>query len=115
MAKESSDTQQGVPTFEYNPASLKYPLLFELSRPLDDLGDMLLHKFAGKNMAMIEIYNQHHVGRPYIKANYKSVLAKLENEGKIRANPPTDRRKKLKGKLTFADTVHVMFPARSKA
>ncbi len=115
MAKESSDTQQGVPTFEYNPASLKYPLLFELSRPLDDLGDMLLQQFASRTMTMVDVYNQHHVGRPYIKANYKSVLAKLENEGKIRANPPANRRKKLKGKLTFADTVHIMFPARSKA
>lgn len=113
MAKESSGTQQGVPTFEYNPASLKYPLLFELSRPLDDLGDMLLQEFSGKRLAMIEVYDQHHVGRPYIKANYKSVLAKLESEGKIRANPPADQRRKLKGKLTFADSVEVMFPKRS--
>jgi three-Cys-motif partner protein len=113
MAKESSDTQQGVPTFEYNPASLKYPLLFELSRPLDDLGDMLLQQFTGRTMTMADVYNQHHVGRPYIKANYKSVLAKLESEGKIRANPSADRRKKVKGKLTFADSVIVNFSVRS--
>lgn len=113
MAKESSNTQQGVPTFEYNPASLKYPLLFELSRPLDDLGDMLLQQFASRTMTMANVYNQHHVGRPYIKANYKTVLAKLESEGKIRANPPGDQRKKLKGKVTFADSVEVMFPARN--
>jgi three-Cys-motif partner protein len=112
MAKESSNTQQGVPTFEYNPASLKYPLLFELSRPLDDLGDMLLRQFAGRTMTMANVYNQHHVGRPYIKANYKAVLVKLESEGKIGANPPADQRRRVKGKLTFADNVEVMFAAR---
>lgn len=113
MAKESSNTQQGVPTFEYNPASLKYPLLFELSRPLDDLGDMLVRQFAGRTMTMANVYNQHHVGRPYIKANYKAVLVKLESEGKIGANPPADQRRRVKGKLTFADNVEVMFAARS--
>jgi three-Cys-motif partner protein len=113
MAKESSNTQQGVPTFEYNPASFKYPLLFELSRPLDDLGDMLLRQFAGRTMIMGNIYNQHHVGRPYIKANYKAVLVKLESEGKIGAKPPADQRRRVKGKLTFADNVEVLFAARS--
>ena len=42
MAKESSNIQQGVATFEYNPADAQQPFLFELSRPLDDLGGMLL-------------------------------------------------------------------------
>ena len=42
MAGESSKTEQGVPTFEYNRASERQPLLFELARPLDDLRDMLL-------------------------------------------------------------------------
>ena len=39
MAKESSSTEQGVPTFEYNPSIREQGILFELSRPLDDLGD----------------------------------------------------------------------------
>ncbi len=113
MAKQSSNMQQGVPTFEYNPASLKYPMLFELSRPLDDLGDMLLQQFASRTMTMIDVYNQHHVGRPYIKSNYKDILVKLESEGRIRVNPPVEKRRKVKGKLTFADSVQVKFPARS--
>jgi three-Cys-motif partner protein len=40
MAKESSSREQGVPSFEYNPATRQQPLLFELSRPLDDLADI---------------------------------------------------------------------------
>jgi hypothetical protein len=64
-------------------------------------------------MTMADVYNQHHVGKPYIKANYKDVLVKLESEGKISANPPADRRRNVKGKLTFADSIEVVFPAGS--
>ena len=106
MAGESSNAAQGVPSFEYNPAAtLEHPLLFELSRPLDDLAEMLLTDFAGKTRTMKAIYEQHNVDTPYISSNYKEILAKLEAEGKIQANPPADRRPKRKGKVTFADRV----------
>jgi three-Cys-motif partner protein len=104
MAKESSSTEQGVPSFEYNPATPYQPLLFEFSRPLDDLENMLLDEFAGQTIPMIEVYNQHHVGKRYIKANYKQVLLKLEAEGKITANPSKRR------KNTLGDNVDIIFP-----
>ena len=107
MAKESSKSEQGVPTFEYNPADIKYPVLFELSRPLDDLADMLLNDFAGQSLTMGQIYRRHHVGRRYIARNYKDVLRDLEAEGKIKADPPANRRRK----HTFADRVEIEFPA----
>lgn len=114
MAKESSSTEQGVPSFEYNPASRNQPLLFELSRQLNDLGGMLLDEFAGRTMTMRQVYSLHHVGKPYIKANYKDVLARLETQGKITADPPADRRRKRKGEVTFADTVRVTFSTNGK-
>jgi len=52
MAKESSNKEQGVSVFEYNPATQNQPLLFELSRPLDDLAKTLLNQFAGCTMTM---------------------------------------------------------------
>jgi three-Cys-motif partner protein len=104
MAKESSTTEQGVPSFEYNPATKFQPLLFELSRPLDELTDMLLDEFAGQTMTMIEVYQRHHIGKRYIKKNYKDALLKLEAKGKITAEPSKRR------KNTFADTVRVTFP-----
>ncbi|MCP2729106.1 three-Cys-motif partner protein TcmP [Limnofasciculus baicalensis] len=106
MAKESSSKEQGVPCFEYDPATICQPLLFEYSRPLDDLADMLLDKFAGQTLTMVEVYNQHHIGKRYIKKNYKEILLKLEAEGKITANP-VKRRKK-----TFGDDVEVTFPPK---
>ena len=51
MARGVSSAEQGVPFFEYNPIDAidawKKQFLFQLSRPLDDLGDMLLDTFAG--------------------------------------------------------------------
>jgi hypothetical protein len=62
-------------------------LLFELLRPLDELENMLLDEFAGQTLTMLEVYNQHHVGKRYIKKNYKQALLKLEAEGKIIVDP----------------------------
>jgi three-Cys-motif partner protein len=112
MAKESSDQVQGVPSFEYNPATLEQPLLFELTRPLDELEAMLLDTFSGKTMTMKEVYNQHHVGKPYISKNYKTALGNLEAQNKIVADPPANKRRKMKGEVTFADSVKVIFPAK---
>ncbi len=112
MAKESSIKEQGVPSFEYSPASSRQPMLFELARPLDALVGMLLNDFAGQQLTMKQIYERHSVGKPYIARNYKDVLIQLEAEGKIKADPPANKRKKRDGKATFADHVVVTFPPR---
>ena len=112
MAKESSDSEQGVASFEYNPALYRQTLLFGYSRPLDDLADMLLTDFEGRTLTMKHIYDQHNVGTRYIEKNYKDVLANLEIEGKIQANPPASKRPRRKGEVTFADHVKVTFPSR---
>ncbi|MYA56940.1 three-Cys-motif partner protein TcmP [Candidatus Poribacteria bacterium] len=114
MAKESTNSEQGVPSFEYNPASQRQPLLFEYSRPLDDLANMLLENFAGRTMTMKQIYDQHNIGTPYLDYNYKHVLTNLEIEGKIQAEPPASKRPKRKGKITFADRVKVTFLPREE-
>jgi len=110
MAEYSSNKDQGVPSFEYNPADERYSLLFELTRPLDELVHMLPEDFAGKTISMKKIYEEHHVGKPYIKRNYKEALVRSEEEGKIVASPPAEKRKKRYGKVTFADSVKVTFP-----
>ena len=109
MAKESSEHVQGVPSFEFSPASERYPLLFEFSRPLDDLAEMLLNEFASEKMTMKDIYLRHSVGRPYIARNYKQALIALEAQGKVTAEPPAEKRRKIKGQVTFADDVKVIF------
>ncbi len=110
MAEYSSNKDQGVPSFEYNPADERYALLFELTSPLDELLRMLPEDFAGKTISMKQIYEEHHVGKPYIKRNYKEVLVRLEKEGKIVASPPAEKRRRRNGKVTFGDSVKVTFP-----
>jgi three-Cys-motif partner protein len=114
MAKESSDQVQGVPSFEFSPAAERFPMLFELSRPLDDLADMLLNDFAGETVVMRNIYLRHSVGRPYIERNYKQALISLEEQGKVRTEPPADKRRKIKGQVTFSDHVNVTFPRMNR-
>jgi three-Cys-motif partner protein len=114
MAKESSEHHQGVASFEYSPASEKFPILFGLSRPLDELQEMLLGDFAGETLTMREVYERHCVGRPFIETNYKRALASLEAEGKIKAEPPASERRKIKGEVTFAPHVLVTFPGMEK-
>ena len=73
MAKESTYPEQGVASFEYNPAPYQQSLLFGYSRPLDDLAEMLLTYFAGRTLTMKQIFDQHNVGTPYISRNYKAI------------------------------------------
>jgi three-Cys-motif partner protein len=108
MAGESTGAEQGVPSFEYNPATRNQPLLFELSRPLEDLEGQLLNDFAGRTFKMRAIYERHSVDRPFIEKNYKQALISLEAKGAIEVDPPSPPRRK----NTFADHVRASFPAR---
>jgi hypothetical protein len=54
---------------------------------LDDLAGMLLTEFAGQQLTMKKIFEKHHVGKRYIKKNYKEILKKLELEGRIQCTP----------------------------
>ena len=110
MAQESSEADQGVPSFQYSPASEKFPLLFELTTPLEDLGKELLHQYAGRSMTMKELYMDHSVGRPFISRNYKRILNSLEGDGRLKAEPPAEKRKMQNGERTFADHVKIVFP-----
>jgi len=112
MAKESSSNVQGVPSFEFSPTKEIEQMLFEMSQPLDDLGHVLLATFAGETMTMQSVYERHTVGTNYIKRNYKKVLTTMEAEGKIAADPPAAKRKKIKGQISFADNVMVRFPKK---
>jgi three-Cys-motif partner protein len=114
MANESSSADQGVPSFEYSPATKAQPLLFELTRPLDDLGDLLMERYAGRTLTMNEIYQDHNYGTRYIEPNYKAVLAAMELADKIKADPPHTKRPKRLGQVTFGPKVKVTFPNQKK-
>jgi three-Cys-motif partner protein len=111
MAKESSNNDQGVPSFDYTPATEKQPLLFELNRPLDDLADILLEEFAEQTISMNEVFEKHNYGRRYIERNYKDALSKLEMDGKIIGNPPFNKRIR-NGEVTCGPNTSFVFPGK---
>ena len=112
MAKKSSVADQGVPSFIYNPVDERYTRLFEFTRPLDDLEEMLLSDFSGRSTSVKKIFEEHSIGKPFLKSNYKSCLRSLEAKGKVLSNPPAENRRKNKGVVTVADTVVFSFPKK---
>ncbi len=111
MAGESSQNEQGVASFEYSPADARQPLLFALSRPLDELEQMLLAKFAGRSVTLEQVYEEHNVDTPYIEKNYKDVLRNLEAAGKIIADKPATERRKYRGEVTVKNVLFT-FPRK---
>lgn len=107
MAKESSLREQGVASFEYNPADARFPMLFELNRPLKDLEGMLLAEFSGRTVSFKDLYECHSVGRRFTDSNYKAALKDMESRGLINAAKPGGK-KRIKGK--FPNDVLVTFP-----
>jgi hypothetical protein len=121
MANESSNATAGVASFEYNPATADQPMLSGLLKPLDELGDMLVERFAGRTLSMIDIFAEHNRLTPgntnnyimkFTDKNYKDVLNKLELAGKITASKPYALRKTRNREKTFADDIMVTFPPK---
>lgn len=86
----------GRTSLDYDPGH--DPLLFELIRPLDDLEDQLLNDFAGHALTMSEVYEEHSVGKPFLKNNCKQALWNLCERGSL----GTSRKPR---KITFADDI----------
>lgn len=112
MARESSSETDGVSSFEYSPADASNPILFALNARIEDLGEGLLNKFAGRTMSAKAVFNEDHVGKPFIEKNYKKVLGDLEMAGKIVADPSAENRPMRKGERTFGDKTMVTFPPK---
>ena len=104
MAQYSTQDGQPVPSFQFAPDGFKQTTLFKVGETIEQLATMLLEEFKGKTLAMKDIFERHHVGRRYIKKNYKQALMQLEDEGKIDTKPSKRR------KGSFADQVKVSFP-----
>jgi three-Cys-motif partner protein len=112
MANASSNKIEGVASFAYSPAPKEMPLLFEFARPLTELGEMLLDGFAGRTMTRAQVFDEHHVGRPFIEANYRDILLKLEAAGSITVDPPASKRRPYKGQPSLPEAAKITFPKR---
>lgn len=110
MHKESTDKNYGVASFEYNPRDVHYKQgsLFDmLSRPLDDLKDILLKRYAGQTISFNDLYQTHSVDTPYVKKNYKEVLRALYDSKSIMAHNAITKKPPRQG--TFSDDMIITF------
>lgn len=114
MARESSSKHEGVSNFGFNPKDKeKSPSLLDLMySPIDNLAGELMRLFVGKTMSVKEIYYSHHIGTEFVLKNYQDALRRLEEQGKIVANPDSDKRRKVQGIVTFSENVIVSFPSK---
>jgi three-Cys-motif partner protein len=106
MASLSSEKIHGVAKFEYIPDKVRQLSLKDLyENPLEELKNELLTQYAGKTITFEELFYEHSKNKPFIKNNYKNVLIRLEEEGKILCDPDKSRRKK----NTFSKKVVIKF------
>ena len=106
MAKESSNYVDNVPSFEYSPAGPKFPILYLLSKPLEELKEMLKSNFAGKTCSVDNIYKSHSLGTRFIKKNYKTAIMEMEEAGEVSVHDPEDKERR---KDTLAGRLLVTF------
>ena len=116
MAGESSEYDQGVPSFAYSRSlgEAETPLLFSLDRPLELLADDLLEQFEGQSLTMKEVFERHHLGTRYVERNYKTALGRLEVEGKIIASPPAIKQTETQWRKNIRTQCKSSFPAKKE-
>lgn len=111
MYRASAKSEDGVASFEYTPVQdSQLRLLFAYARPIDDLRRLLRAEFAGRSLTVKQLYERHHLGRPYVLKNYKDILIEMERAGEVACEPPAAERRPRNGRPTLADTVRVTFP-----
>ena len=111
MYAASAKSEDGVASFEYTPVDDdQLQLLFAYSRPIDALRRMLRDEFAGRSLTVKQLYDRHHIGRPFVSKNYKDILVEMEASGEVTCRPPAAERRPRLGKPTLADRVLLTFP-----
>ena len=102
MSSESSSREQGVPSLEYSTALEQTPLLTSLTQPLKFLEEQLRVGFSGLSISFEDLYQKHSVDTPFIRANYREIILKLEMEGAVQCVPA----KRAKGTLAGRVLIH---------
>jgi three-Cys-motif partner protein len=82
LARHATGHAQGVPDYCHDPAAAHYRDSLPVSRPLDALADDLARSYAGQTVRADDVYERHHLGRPFIRRNYTDALELLAVQGR---------------------------------
>lgn len=109
----STDTSE-VRSFEYVPVKSTQMSLFPdfgKTHSIPLLKDVLVRTAAGQTMSVWNVYEQFTVDTPYMLKHVKEALRQLEDEKLITIEPSAEKRRKIKGVVTLANTCVVTFPS----
>lgn len=114
MYKQSEDKTQGIAKFGYvrQVSAEKTPLLHLMHTPLNDFAKQLCDEYAGQQITrkgLREHYDKYRPRNLFVDKNWRDALSQLEIEGKITANPPREKRRVVKGEVTFGENTVVTF------
>lgn len=117
MHKSSSIKDNGVANYSYIPTAhmqkyenIQLSILDEYQTDFDKLLHRLPIQYSGRQLRLIDLYEEDHLHKPYIKANYKEAIRILEEKGLVDVIPRASDRQIRKGVLTVADKVTITFP-----
>lgn len=109
MAPHSSKSPGGVPSFSHTPPPSQFSFAeFEAPRkdPIRELADSLSEQFAGQTLSVHAVFARHSKkSSGYVFRNYQQALRRLEDAGRITADPPAAVRRK----GTLGEKVVIMF------
>ena len=113
MAKECILLGQDLPLYEFDPKpAVDDPQLQlwedEKPDPLEPLRAGLLETFKGQRRSVIQLFEAHSLGMPFLMRHYKTVLRGLEAEGLVLIDPAAEDRPT----GTLADSAIVSFRVR---
>jgi len=105
MAGESIPNEAEVPTFEFNENPDMHPQ-FKLEDPHEDLATSLKTSLRGQTCTFSQIYERCSPGTNYVKRNFRSALAILEQRGKLSAQNEDGSKRR---ERTFGDKCRITF------
>jgi three-Cys-motif partner protein len=115
LAKASPISDEGVPSFVYDPSERRKEISFLPQKTLEDLARMLLRDFSGHKITVDMIYHTHvpNSGAEYLRANYRDSVQLLYNTGQISLDTTNADSKKRKSCRITSKTV-VLFPEHTE-
>ncbi len=108
MAGQSTSHDDDCAGFEYVPVeNPQLSFLYKYALPMSELRAILLRKYKGRRVSVIDIFYDTHVGTPFILKNFKSTLLELLDEGLVSVENPDGNLKVRKNSM--ADQYIVTF------
>jgi three-Cys-motif partner protein len=118
MAGVGASSEDDSIRFEFNPApsQLQLGLIddFFAAQRIQELENMLLEHFRGRNMLVKDAYEEHEIARngtSFLLRDYKTAIRNLEAVGLVYLDQPPDQRQKRGGVVTVGDMRTVFFPS----